>query len=411
MAILPNSHPPPKPPQILVTSPGGRINDLTQQGIKPLPPIPFLFGVLDPLTRFYGPNGPIVRMLNEEEAAEQAQAMASHRAQGDPSYPPPSLRPGSASTELFRTRPHPLVPRSPYEDTTGPSVTTEENQRKRSHSSFLSSLQEAGDAGSIDDNKDTTYDPNSRPIRATKPPRGQPRARTRHHHYPGSTGISRSQRRRTSQFNAPIVQPSALRTSDPDAIATSHATSLPPNVPSCDERPDDWPVENIREYQHGVLGAIKHSPPLFPCANAEKHLNGPHYVCASCRVRGAKHREKYFTELTRHDKWFPICDHCATHGAKVITKPENIGEDGFLKKLGCECGTQWKCNDCALLELEEIKVSYEAEQFVRRRPVGVSVLDNKKCTWIGESCICGSPLQGNEPAWRCTNCKGIGYEL
>lgn len=329
----------------------------------------------------------------------------------DFTFTPPSLRPGSASTELFRTRPLPMVPKSPYEDTTGPSTATEENQKKRSHSSFLSPPQEADETGGVDDSKDTTYDPNCRQGRASNPGRGQPRARTRHHNYPGSAGISSSQRRKSTQVNTPIVHHSALRTSDPDAIATSHPANLPPNVPSCNERPDDWPVSSIEDYQQGALGVIKHSPPLFSCANMEKHPDGPYYVCASCKVRGTNHRDKYFTELARHDKWFPICDHCATHGAKVITKPENIGEDGFLKKFGCECGTEWRCNDCALGELEDIKVSYEAEQCVRRGPVGVSVLDDRKFAWIGDLCICGSPLQGNEPAWRCAHCKGIGYRL
>ncbi|KAL8942355.1 MAG: hypothetical protein Q9211_001416 [Gyalolechia sp. 1 TL-2023] len=309
-------------------------------------------------------------------------------------------RPGSASTELFRTRP---LPRSHQ------GVSTDsprgELQKKRSHSSFLFATQEAEEA-SLDDSNDPDYHQGP----ATKSSRGGPR--TRFHNFPGSTGVPHGQPRGISRIQTPIIHHSALRTSSPDARATSRVGNLPPEPPSCKECPEYWPtkagLDLFPSLEEDEEEEISHSPPLRPCSESERHGNEPYYVCSSCRARGARHRIEHFNELVQQPRSLKLCDNCATFGLAAVARPEDF-EDGKLTKVGCSCGSAWKCFDCALLEMEIAKVDYETERDFRRGLVGVGVLDGERCAWIGDTCICGVPLDGKETAWRCTSCKGIGF--
>ncbi|KAL9006377.1 MAG: hypothetical protein Q9188_000851 [Gyalolechia gomerana] len=314
----------------------------------------------------------------------------------------PPHRPGSASTELFRTRPLPRPHHS-----AAVALPTGELQKTRSQPSSPFATQEAEEAS-----PDDLYDPDYRQGPATKSSRGHPR--TRFHNYPGSAGILRGQPRGTPQVRTPIVHHSALRTTNPDAQAISPAGNLAPELPSCNECPELWSTgasfnlfQSLEEYEEE---GISHSPPLKPCSETERHGNEPYYVCSSCRIRAARHRRMHFTELSKQPRSLKLCDDCATFGLAAVAKPGDV-EDGRLKKVGCSCGSEWKCFDCALLEMEIAKVDYETERDFRRGLVGVGVLDDKRCVWVGDSCICGDPLYGNEIAWRCTSCKGIGFTL
>ncbi|KAL8722770.1 MAG: hypothetical protein Q9225_000781 [Loekoesia sp. 1 TL-2023] len=310
----------------------------------------------------------------------------------------PTPRPGSASAELLRTRSQPKSHHGAAEPSPTSGV-----QKKRSQPSFSIALEDTADT-SLDD-----PDYNQGP--APKAPRGGPR--TRFHHLPGSIGIPRRQLRERSRSKTPIVHHSALQTSSPDARATSVAGNPAPEPPSCQECPEYWstgsgfdPLENLEEHEEEII----HSAPLQPCSHTEVHGNEPHYVCASCRVRAAKHRAKHFKEFVQQPRSLSLCDHCATLGVAAVAKPEDM-EDGKLKRLGCTCGNNWMCFECGLREMQNAKMKYDVEWDFRRGLVGVGVLDGEKCAWISNRCICGTPLQGNEKAWRCTNCGGIGFRM
>ncbi|KAL8941219.1 MAG: hypothetical protein Q9216_002396, partial [Gyalolechia sp. 2 TL-2023] len=292
----------------------------------------------------------------------------------------PPHRPGSASAELFRTRP---LPRPPHQGAAG-ARPTGELQKKRSYPSSLRATDEAEEVF------DALCDPDYRQGPATKSSRGHPR--TRFHNFPGSTGVPHGQQRGTSRVTIPIVHHSALRVSDPDARATSHVRNLPPEPASCNECPQFWEAvasfsafESLEEYEEE---GISHSPPLKPCSETEKHGTEPYYVCSACRVRGVRHRTKHFNELSKQPRWLSLCDNCATYGLEAVAKPGDV-ENGILKKMGCSCGSEWMCFECALLEMEIAKVNYETERDFRRGLVGVGVLDDSRCAWTSQQRIQG----------------------
>ncbi|KAL8841325.1 MAG: hypothetical protein Q9170_000955 [Blastenia crenularia] len=236
--------------------------------------------------------------------------------------------------------------------------------------------------------------------------------RTRYHQRPGFPGIPRGQSLMESRRKFPIVHHSALRTSSPDARATSRAGILAPEPPSCQECPETWSTglgHNPFASYEKDKEEISHSAPLYPCSYVEKHNNNPYYVCASCRVRASKHRTRHFKSLVRHPRALGLCDHCATFGVAAVAKPEHLDGNGNLKQFGCICGQNWMCCECGLTELHLAKAVYDDEWLRRRAPIGTKTLGGEKFVWIGNHCICGYRLKGNEKGWKCTSCGGIGF--
>ncbi|KAL8761683.1 MAG: hypothetical protein Q9184_002218 [Pyrenodesmia sp. 2 TL-2023] len=245
-----------------------------------------------------------------------------------------------------------------------------------------------------------------------KASRGGPR--TRYHPRPGRSGICRSQAQKDLKAETPILYHDALRTSSPDARITSRAVHFAPEPQSCHECPSYWttapgvdPLSHILDSAEDIV----HSAPVVACSQTEAHGNIPYYVCASCRIRAEKHKEKHFDDLANHDRSLSICDVCATDRVTIVANPEQV-ENGKMKSYGCTCRKDWMCFECTLSDMQTAKLTYDAEVEVRRGFAGPLEAFGKQrlsTVWIKTKCICGETLRGNEIGWRCTCCRGIGY--
>lgn len=245
-----------------------------------------------------------------------------------------------------------------------------------------------------------------------KAPRGGPR--TRYHPRPGRSGIHRSQAPKDSKAETPILHHDALRTSSPDARTTSRAVHFAPEPQSCHECPSYWttgpgvdPLTHVLDSEEDIV----HSAPVVACSQTEAHGDIPYYVCASCRIRAEKHKEKHFNDLANHDRWLSVCDVCATDGVTIVANPEHV-EDGEMKSYGCTCRKDWMCFECTLSDMQMAKLTYDAEVQARRGFAGpLEVFEKQRLStiWIKTKCICGKTLRGDEIGWRCTCCRGIGY--
>lgn len=240
-----------------------------------------------------------------------------------------------------------------------------------------------------------------------KAPRGRPR--TRYHPAPGHAGISRRQAQEW-KANTLIVHHEALRTSSPDARATSRAIHLVPEPPSCHECPPFWTTgPGFDPLRHALDSdkEIVHSAPVVPCSQTEAHRDGTHHVCASCRTRAEKHKAKHFNHLGQQLKSLPLCDGCVLDRAALVANPEHV-ENGEIKRFGCTCKTDWMCFECSLNDMQTAKINHDVELEMRRGPADVEVVNGVNTVWIRIHCICGERLDGTERAWRCTCCHGIG---
>ena len=311
----------------------------------------------------------------------------------------PTHQPGSAAAELFKCRSQPRAPQGAAEAFLMPTG----DQRHRLPTFPVANTDAA---------RSFFNDPKDQRDPTPKIRRGAPR--TRFHHLPGSAGIPRRQQKRQDQSRprSPIVHHSALQRSNLDARSTSRARRFITQPPSCNECPEDWlsdsgfdPWKSLEEKDE-----IVHSAPLQICSRKEMHGNKPYYVCATCRVRAAKHREKHFRGLVDQFRGLQLCNHCATFGLTALTKPGDM-QNGKLRRFGCTCGNDWLCFECDLHERHVARATYDAEKETRRGIVGVGVSDDTRCVWISDRCICGTSLQGHERTWICTTCRGISFKV
>lgn len=232
---------------------------------------------------------------------------------------------------------------------------------------------------------------------ALKAPRG--RSRTRFHPSPGHAGIPRD----LAQEGWHPITP----TSNADARASSRAMQLASEPPTCNEEPPYWTTGPGVDPLKSIDEETIHSAPVQPCSRTEAHGNVPFYVCASCRIRAGKHREEQFFMLGHQPRSLPLCEACGTYGLTMPANPANV-ENGQVTKLGCTCGTDWMCYECALRDLEVAQAKYDGELEFRRNLGSVDVQGGVQYVSIETHCICGEPLKGTERAWRCTCCLGIG---
>ncbi|KAL8950707.1 MAG: hypothetical protein Q9222_003266 [Ikaeria aurantiellina] len=243
---------------------------------------------------------------------------------------------------------------------------------------------------------------------ALKRPRGRPR--TRYHPSVGHPGVSRGQEKGKSRSESPItISSSTSRRSSQDSRAASrtHRSTLEP--PSCQECPETWPTgTNFDFWRSSSYNQERtiHSAPVRPCSNAAAHADGPYHVCASCRAKASTHRVTHYSRLLSRPKLLPLCGRCSTSRLESVAKAEDL-ENGKLKRVGCVCNLAWLCFACGLQELEDTKISYDAEREFRRGIVGVGVDGKTPCAYIGNLCVCGGSLSGTEQTWRCAGCRAI----
>ncbi|KAL8732923.1 MAG: hypothetical protein Q9181_003790 [Wetmoreana brouardii] len=251
---------------------------------------------------------------------------------------------------------------------------------------------------SISGTADTGFDnsgPHQEPARRSS--RGRPR--TRYHPSFGHAGIVRSYRpEELESESSSVVHHSTFRTSSTEFNATSRAGISASEPASCCECPELWSTGTTIHNPNSAVDngeQITHGVPLKPCSNSRAHSDGPHYVCAKCRVHGAKHLAKYFGDLQQQPRRLALCDWCGTNNLNKIAKPEDF-EDGVLKWTTCKCDNGGWCFECTLNDLRTAKRKYETELEFRREFTGTFESEGKKFCRIDTLCICGTSLHGAE---------------
>ncbi|KAL8695355.1 MAG: hypothetical protein Q9218_000114 [Villophora microphyllina] len=244
--------------------------------------------------------------------------------------------------------------------------------------------------------------------------RGGPR--TRYHPSSGHTGIDRTYRSQASQCESPVTvtgQSPPLPEIRANVASPSRVSNAGRNPRSCNECPHFWDTGNPFLSNKDPMADSEdpmHSPPIKPCAKASAHTDAPFYVCAACRVRGAKHRANFFRDLLKQPKVLPLCNECAEYRIEMIAKEEDM-EDGKLVRMGCQCVEEWTCFGCTLNDMRLAKMMYETHKDSRRGLTSMFDFEGKRYVNIEDLCICGGRLDGTEHAWQCSSCHGIGIDF